>query len=499
MNLTLYQNENPLPAFPKALSTELLGKVIGEAQNNLQAPYEMVALSALTVISASVCGAFDVLKPNGQRVPTAIMTLIIANSGERKTSSYSVFVLPLEEFQEMQMAEFHRKFAKYKAEHAIWKAARKTILKSVAASSDEQESELSRMSRNSLLAELMEHDANEPQKPRAFKLIYENTTSEALYSGLHENIPVAALFSDEAGIILNGRATRDMESLNKLHSGSGLTIDRKNTPSLTIPNARLVGLFLAQESAVEQFQENHDGKARNSGLCARLLVSKPQSTQGTRFEVSGTQSWEYRDQFSARIHELLKLYLPLLDNPDHPKKLLQFSPEAADLWLKAYNNIERDINPGGRLARSGDMASKLADNMARVAAVLHAFEYPSLDLISKDTLRSAIDICTSCAGDFLKVFDKPPIEFTDAQELNAWFDSNYKNRGARFVYQTEVRQYCLNKLRSKNRLDRALMTLQSMGYIRLFKWGKSKAIDLNPLLYFDQFMIEMTLGKPSGR
>lgn len=161
----------------------------------------MVALSALTVASASVCGTFDLLKPNGQRIPISIMTLVIANSGERKTSAYSVFVLPLEEFQEMQMAEYRRKFAKYKATHAIWKAERKTILKSVAASSDEQESELSRMSRNSLLAELMEHDANEPQKPRAFKLIYENTTSEALYSGLHENIPVAALFSDEAGII----------------------------------------------------------------------------------------------------------------------------------------------------------------------------------------------------------------------------------------------------------------------------------------------------------
>lgn len=126
------------------------------------------------------------------------------------------------------------------------------------------------------------------------------------------------------------------------------------------------------------------------------------------------------------------------------------------------------------------------------------FEYPDVDLISKNTLISAIDICISCAGDFLKVFDPPPIEYTDAQELNAWFDSSLRSRGVRFVLQTEVRQYCLNKLRSKNRLDRALMTLQGMGYIRLFKWGKHKAIDLAPLLYCDQFMVEMALGKPSG-
>lgn len=113
INLTLYQNSNQFPAFPRVLSTELLSKVIGEAQNNLQAPYEMVALSGLAVISASVCAAFDVLKPNGQRVPTSLMTLVIANSGERKTSVYSAFMLPIEEFQEMQKAEYRRKFSVY--------------------------------------------------------------------------------------------------------------------------------------------------------------------------------------------------------------------------------------------------------------------------------------------------------------------------------------------------------------------------------------------------
>lgn len=61
-------------------------------------------------------------------------------------------------------------------------AERKSILKSVNVNSDEQDSDLTRMSRNSLLTELMEHDATEPQKPRAFKLVYEGDKSRKHYS-----------------------------------------------------------------------------------------------------------------------------------------------------------------------------------------------------------------------------------------------------------------------------------------------------------------------------
>jgi len=54
--------------------------------------------------------------------------------------------------------------------------------------------------------ELQEHGSTQPVKPRKIKLIYSDTTPEALQYGIYENSPSAGLMSDEASVFFTGRA-----------------------------------------------------------------------------------------------------------------------------------------------------------------------------------------------------------------------------------------------------------------------------------------------------
>ncbi|WP_083293880.1 DUF3987 domain-containing protein [Pseudomonas lundensis] len=83
--------------FPRCAPLPLIGAAIDEAENNIQAPLPLILFSALTAISVSMQGLFDVRKPNGQCVPVSLMLLSIANSGERKSTAENIFLAPVRE------------------------------------------------------------------------------------------------------------------------------------------------------------------------------------------------------------------------------------------------------------------------------------------------------------------------------------------------------------------------------------------------------------------
>ena len=55
--------------------------------------------------------------------------------------------------------------------------------------------------------------------------------------------------------------------------------------------------------------------------------------------------------------------------------LLKFSPEAKTLWIEFYNTIESMLVSGNELYDVRDVASKSADNAARLAALFHVFKH----------------------------------------------------------------------------------------------------------------------------
>jgi hypothetical protein len=298
----------PTPGQPLSpfISCPRLQAAIDEAHNNTQAPYPLVLMSALSAISVPVQGLVDVKKPTGQVVPTSLMVCVIANSGERKTTVESIFMRAICNYQDAQERVFQAALEEWRVRYAAWEAKKKAVLSSIkkkvikggATTEDEQS--------------LRELERNRPAKPRKPQFLYDDTTPEALYFGMHQNIPTAGIIQSEGGLITNGRAFKERERLSALWSGSPISVERKSVESFKLENARLTVSIMLQESAMALYMKRDGEQARGTGLLARFLTCYPASTQGTRFLRNGTQSWEHCDKFAERLTELLQMNTQLL-------------------------------------------------------------------------------------------------------------------------------------------------------------------------------------------
>lgn len=453
--------------------TPLLRDTVNEAQTNIQAPVPLIFAGALTAIAVASQGLIDVCKPNGQHVPVSLMLLSIANSGERKSTAENNFLGPIRQFQNQQKKLYQQQLAVWKVKQLAWEEGQKSILKAIYKQTAQN------MPSDKEECQLLEHEAKKPAKPRLFKVLYDDATHQALYAGLHHNWPSAGLISSEGSSVLNGPALNELAKQNAIWSGDTINVDRVTADSYELVDARLTTALMVQESAFQDYMKRHGEKSRGSGLWARFLVCQPFSTQGTRFLQHTTCSWTYREQFGQRITDLLTQNLIHLNEPNHSKQVLHFAPDACARWLEIFNAIEGECQFGGRFAQARDHASKLADNMARIAALLHFFEGAEGDIPLK-TLETAIQIGLWYSAEFMRIFVPPPPipqEQLDANELGSWLQ-NLQTSGWSSIRKNFVRQNCPNKLREKNRLNQALNTLAARGSISFFTDGKTTYINL---------------------
>lgn len=455
--------------FPGYMNLPVIVGAVDEAERNIKAPRALVFSSALTAIATASQGLIDVCKPNGQIVPASLMLMTVANSGERKSTAENVFLREVRRFQEERDSIYQKELSDWRARWLFWEVRRKAILKEVLRLDSEEGDKEYR--------QFMEHGASEPIKPRRFKLLYEDATSEALFLGLHQNIPTAGLISSEGGGVLTGKAFNDLSKQNALWSGDAVTVDRVSSESYEV-RARLTVSLMVQENSFLSYMAKHGERSRGSGLWARFLVCNPRSTQGTRWIAEGDSPWHCCEKFSERIREVLQESVGLLTEPTRPRSVVGFSQEAAQRWISIFNAIESGIGPGGRFVGMGDHASKLADNIARVAALFHFFEKRDGD-IDLETLEAAADVCFWYSGEFLRLFASPPQEELDAQELNAWLQVK-RELGERFVPKNSALQKGPARLRKVAQLDQAIEVLLGWGSIRLVKYEGTTYLDIYP-------------------
>jgi hypothetical protein len=448
----------------------LLSAAVDEAENNIQAPRALIFSGALTAISLVCQGLIDVCKPNGQCVPTSLILLSIAESGERKTTAENIFLGPIRELQRLEYKKHQESCAEWSAQVESWKEKKRVILKKIGKNTDKGIDS----SEEELL--LIAHERLKPIKPRQFKMVYDDATSEALFSGLYNNLPSAGLISSEGAGILNGGALNDLSKQNSLWSGDSITVDRASVESYQISNSRLTVSIMLQWAIFKEYMERRGERSRGSGLFARCLFCHPESTQGTRTISNGTMSWEKCNNFSARISELLVQNRALLDSPGKERLVVCFSLEAKERWMDVFNEIETGILAGGRFEQVADHASKLADNIARVAALLHFFEGEQGD-ISCEVLDFAVDVCCWYSDQFFKIFVPPPQEDIDADDLVGWLRS-YFGRSYGEIRKNKILQCGPNKLRNKLRLERALNVLQAKKLINVVRCKGVTYIDL---------------------
>ncbi|MDN4546365.1 YfjI family protein [Pseudomonas sp. C32] len=394
--------------WPSFHEKSLLEAAVREAVRELQVHREMAIMCAFGAMTTACQGHVDVEMPTGHKVPTSLMLLTIADSGERKTTTQNYFFKAINVQNDVAYKANHEALAEYKVQHHLWGTLKRQLERTYSKCASQQDDSVTLAARDAVA----EHVRTEPQPERSGKFLYEDTTPQALVQMLYENTPNGCLLTSEANSIFSGKALGELDKLNTLWDGGNVIVDRVSRAGFILQNARLTLSLMAQPSVIARFMGKRGEEARGTGFLARFLVVKPRQMAGQRSPVK-LSALPRQQAFNARIHERLTSAV----KPD--RQILRFSESAADLWLQYSRGLEQQMQENGLYYYLKDHASKLLENTSRLAAILHTFErdLDSDTEIDHLTLQFCWKLAQICSKHFIEHLANEPQLVTDANNL----------------------------------------------------------------------------------
>jgi hypothetical protein len=265
----LRRQEEPPETFPLSALGDKLGGAVKDVQSAIKAPVALVAQAFLAGAAVAVQGVAN-LELHGRPTPLSEFFLSIAESGERKSAVDSIAKAPHVAWQREAFSDYDIDLKAYKNEEAIFAKDRATVLHG----NDTDKADK--------LATLQE-----PVAPRLPLLFCEDPTFEGIYKLLAAGMPSIGLFSDEGGRMLGGHAMnpenrlKTVASLSKLWDGAPIDRVRSGDGCSVLYDRRCSVHLMAQPLAADTFLS--DGVSADQGVLGRFLITKPESTKGTRF------------------------------------------------------------------------------------------------------------------------------------------------------------------------------------------------------------------------
>lgn len=470
----------PEPYPHDVLPAQILDAV-AEVASFVKAPLPMVASSALAALSLAIQPHVNVSRADKLTGPAGLFLLTIADSGERKSTCDGFFMKAVRDYEEAQ-AEIAKPLLKeFRAASEVWEAKRSGVKDKIRQLSKEEKST------TGMEATLQELEHQAPKPPAIPRLLYADATPEALAYGLAKHWPSGGVVSAEAGIVLGSHSMgkesvmRNLAMLSQLWDGNTLTVDRRTTESFKVRGARLTVALQVQEPTLREFLAHSGALARGTGFLARFLVAWPESTQGFRQFSDAPANWPKLAAFNRRLTEILNQPVAMDNEGILAPRLLSMTPAAKSAWVKFHDAIENELRSGGELYDVRDVASKAADNVARLAALFHTFEHNSGD-IGLDAVERAGPIVAWHLSEARRFFGELalPVELANAARLEVWLIAYCRQEQIDRVGKNQVRQ--CGPLRNGAVLDAAIMELSNLDRVRLVEGGNRKILLVNPTL-----------------
>ncbi|KVD94053.1 hypothetical protein WS63_05150 [Burkholderia stagnalis] len=467
----------PLGALP-----EVVRAAVAEVQGFMKAPMPLVASSALSALSLAIQAYTDVKRAERLTGPVGVFMLIVAESGERKSTCDSFFAQTISGYEAAQ-AEFAKPAVKrYRADLAAWDAKRAGIVDKI------RKSQLFAPEVEKLESRLRDLEENAPKPPRIPHLMYTDATPEALGYGLASNWPSAGVVSAEAGAVFGSHGMgkdsimRNLALFNVLWGGGQHRVDRRTAESFVVRGARLTMALQVQEATLREFFERSGDLARGTGFLARFLVAWPDTTQGARPFSDPPASWPALEVFNRRLTELLGQPVQVDEDGALILPTLSLSPEAKVAWVAYHDFVEQELATGGAFSDVRDVASKSADNAVRLAALFHVFEHGVSGTIDVRCVEAAAQIARWHLNESRRFFGELmlPASIRDAMRLDRFLVGYCQREGLGSVEKNFVRQY--GPHRDRGKLDSAVAELCLLGRVRLAHSGRRKIIEVNPAL-----------------
>jgi len=477
-SLTASYEQEP---YPLAALPSIVRAAVEEVAGFVKAPLPMVTSSALAALSLAIQAHVDVRRADKLNGPTGLFLLTIADSGERKSTCDGFFTKAIREYEEAETEKAKPDLRNYKADIDSWEAARSGIKDKIRQQAKDYKptAEMQTTLRNL--------EQEKPEPPRVPRLIYADATPEALAYGLAKQWPSGGVVSAEGGIVFGSHGMgkdsvmRNLAMLNQLWDGTNLTIDRRTSESFTVSGARLTVALQVQEPTLREFFSKSGALARGTGFLARFLIAWPASTQGFRPFTEAPGAWPALAAFNQRLAAILHQPEPINDDGALTPAMLSLSPEAKRAWVEYHDAIESELASGGELYDVRDVASKSADNAARLAALFQMFEHGT-GAVSGNCFESANLIAAWHLKESRRFFGELalPAELADAVRLDNWLTDYCRRERKGIVNKRLLNQY--GPVRDRTRLDAGINELIEHDRVRLLNKGRQVDLAMNPSL-----------------
>lgn len=366
------------PVFPVEYLPDAMRGAVEALEYHVQAPRSLCAHSILSAAMLCCQGLADVhVEGLPTTRPLSLFMLAVAVSGERKSACDDLALVAVAKAEAQLRAENIEEVREYKASHAAWEAEKKKV---------ERDGKISHDERRQRLREL-----REPDVPMAPVIRAKEPNLEGLLNLLQIGRGSIGILTSEGGQFLGGHGmgqeakTRTVTGLSELwDSGSAQRVRARET--LFLVGCR-VGISLAAQPRVASALLG-DELAKDQGFVGRFLVTMPDSRIGLR-QIRATDP--NADDRLAEFHNLcrrcLSAGLPLREGTRNQLEppTLRLAPDAAALWRQFAQKVEDECAPGGPWVPVRSAALKMAENVARIAAILTVFQVPEIARPSRIT------------------------------------------------------------------------------------------------------------------
>jgi putative DNA primase/helicase len=200
------------------------------------------------------------------------------------------------------------------------------------------------------------------------------------------------------------------------------------------------------------------------------------------------KEWPALTVFNERIEAILKQPAPIdQETGILSPKTLRFTPAGKEVWIQFHDGVESELGTGGDLADICDVASKSAENVARMAALFHFFEGRT-DPIPAETVERAVNIVSWHLLEAMRLFGEiaTPPEITNAIMLDSWILNYCQRHRLKSIPLRDVQRLGPGRLRDQKTLLPAIDALAEMGRLKSVIDGKKKNVLINPVLLGDE-------------
>jgi putative DNA primase/helicase len=458
-------DESAPEAYPVDALPELIRGAVDEVRDFVQAPLALVASCALGAQSLTVQGIADVERAPGLRGPCSLYLLTLGESGERKSAVDTQLLKTVRDYERDETKAREPVCRRYAADLVAWQAAVDGIKNAIRNKKFKTPGD----DVDELRDRIRALEDERPVAPMVPSLLLGDMTTAALGRSMTQRWPSAGIVSAEAGLVFGGHAMgRDailgfVSTINATWDATPHLVgraDRVREYHLD-GGQRLTLSLMVQPAVLARWLAESGDLARGSGMLARCLLARPTSTQGTRMYRPAPSTWPGLSRWQDRLRALLG-QVRVEDGRLSPE-CLALSPAARSAWIAYHDAVEAELAPDGECSAIRDVASKTAEQAARVAAVLHVVEH-GLDDVCADCFAAGEKIAAWHLMEsrrYLGAVEALDAD-ADARRLDAWIIEH----GGR-VSRRDTQRLGPAPLRTRERLDEALARLADLYRARI--------------------------------